>query len=102
MLHLANCINCKSPNEYQDVSVKVPQKDEDLGVKGLKSINHDVKDIVEIQQQSALSHRGEPPESMQKLNPPQVRRDPVVKNPDENILEGLLETMQVEGANPIA
>ena len=39
---------------------------------------------------------------MQKPIPPQVRREPVVKNPDENILEGLLETMQVEGANPIA
>jgi hypothetical protein len=92
MLHLSNCINCKLPNEYQDASAKVPQ-DQDLAVKGLKSINHDVKDIVEIQQQSALSHRGEPPENMQKPITPQVRREPVVKNPDENMLEGLMETM---------
>ena len=93
MLHLSHCIICKSPNEYHDLSVKVLPKDEDLGVKGLNSINHDVKDIVEIQQQSALSHRGEPPESMQKPNPPQASRDPGVKKPDEHNLEGLLETM---------
>ena len=48
MLHLSHCIICKSPNEYHELSVKVLSKDEDLGVKGLKSINHDVKDIVEI------------------------------------------------------
>ena len=93
MLHLSHCLICKLPNEYHDVSVKVHPKDEELGVKGLNSINHDVKDIVEIQQQSALSHRGEPPESMLKPNLPQAIRDPYVKKPDENNLEGLLETM---------
>ena len=75
------------------MSEKVLKIDEDLGVKCLNSINHDVDDIVEIQQQSALSHRGEPPEAMQKPNPPQARREPGVKKPDENNLEGLLETM---------
>jgi hypothetical protein len=93
MLHLSHCIICKLPNEYHDVSVRVLPKDEELGVKGLKSINHDVNDIVEIQQQSALSHRGEPPESMQKSNIPKARGEPGVRQPDENNLEGLLETM---------
>ena len=60
------------------MSLKVAQKDEDLVVMGLNSINHDVKDIVEIQQQSALSYRGEPPESMQKSNSSQANREPVV------------------------
>ena len=69
---------------------------------GLNSINHDVKDIVEIQQQSALSYRGEPPESMQKSNTSQANREPVVMKAEENILESLLETMQVEASNHVA
>ena len=43
---MAQCHNCKAPNEYHEFTGKVDKSIEERAIKGLDAIAHDVEDII--------------------------------------------------------